>query len=627
MRVVCDIETDGLDNPSRIWCVVAVDIDTRKEYVFDFTKDGSTDLFMAWAQGVSQWIGHNFIAYDHAWIERLLAYRIDPARVVDTLVLSYLLKYKLDDGHSLEAWGDRLGIAKVGLDIDFSDQSSIHSIIERCKRDVEINLELYKYLMSKIDRKEFHEAIKTEMEFAWICREMHENGFAFDIDGAKRLYEEIDKEVKELDSQILASFPPKAKFIREYTPKLTKHGTISRTSVPRDWVDLTQLTPGCSFSLVKWEEFNPGSTKQIIERLAPFWSPVDRTEGYLKAQKTRDKEKLEKLKDTAWKVNETNLATLSEDAPEAASLLVKRLMLGARLRTLTEWLSSYNERTGRVHGRFNGIGTWTHRMSHKDPNLGNVAAEKSIKYNSPELKQRAIELGGRMRSLWQASQSAWLVGTDMESAHLRIFAHLINDDKFKEALLTGDKKLGTDPHSVNARLLASLGADRDRAKTFIFTFLNGGGVGKVSSIFGASPQKAKESLDSFIESYPGLKRFKDKDAKAWAKRGYFQGPDGRFVVCDSDHHMLAGYLQNFEATMMKKANLLWREKANALGLKYKQVNLVHDEFVTEVYGSEEDAWTMARLQSDAIREVGELYELRCPMAGESKVGRNWLEVH
>src|SRR5690606_33905608 len=271
-----------------------------------------------------------------------------------------------------------------------------------------------------------------------------------------------------------------------------------------------------------------------------------------------------KLKDTAWKVNETNLATVRHGAPEACSLLVRRLMLGARLRTLTEWINSYKPRTGRVHGRFSGIGTWTHRMAHKEPNLGNVAAEKSIKYNSPELKQRATELGGRMRSLWQASQSAWLVGTDMESAHLRIFAHLINDDKFKEALLTGDKKLGTDPHSVNARLLASLGADRDRAKTFIFTFLNGGGVGKVSSIFGASPQKAKESLDSFIESYPELKRFKIKDAKAWAKRGYFQGSDGRFVVCVSDLHLLAGYLQNFEATMMKKANLLWREKANAL---------------------------------------------------------------
>lgn len=627
MRVCCDIETDGLDNPSRIWCVVAVDIDTEKWYEFNFTVEEDVKAFSAWVNGVKHWIGHNFISYDSVWLSRLAGVSIKPGSITDTLVLSHLLKYKLDDGHSLEAWGDRLKIAKVGLDIDFTSPSQIKDIVARCKRDVEINLKLYKYLMSKLDRTEFHEAIQTEMEFAWVCREMHENGFAFDIDGAKELYNEIDQEVKELDSQILAAFPPKAKLIREYTPKLTKHGTISRTSVPRDWVDLTQLSPGSSFSLVEWVEFNPTSTKQIIERLAPFWDPVDRTDGYLRAQKARDKEKLERLKDTAWKVNETNLATLGDGSPEAARLLVRRLMLGARLRTLTEWMASYNPNTGRVHGRFNGIGTWTHRMAHKEPNLGNVAAEKSIKYNSPELKKRATELGGRMRSLWIASPGALLVGTDMESAHLRIFAHLINDETFKQSLLTGDKKLGTDPHSTNKRALGDICPDRDRSKTFIFTFLNGGGSGKAASIFGCSLARAKEAIENFIQAYPGLKRFKERDAKAWAKRGYFIGPDGRFVVCDSDHHMLAGYLQNFEATLMKKANLIWRRKADELGIKYKQVNLVHDEYVTEVYGTEEEAKRLGDLQRDAIRTVGELYGLRCPMDGETKVGKTWLEVH
>lgn len=729
MRVVADIETDGLNNPSRVWCCVAIDIDTGKEYVFDFTKDGSTDLFMAWAGGVSTWIGHNFIAYDHAWIERLLKYRIDPSRIIDTLVLSHLLKYRLDDGHSLEAWGDRLGIAKVGLDVDFTDQASLPIILKRCKTDVEINLKLYEYLMSKLDRHEFKEAIETEMEFAWICREMHENGFAFDIEGAKELYNEIEQEVQELDLQIKAAFPPRAKLVREYTPRLTKHGTISRTSVPRSWSDLSDLSAGAPFSLISWEEFNPISTKQIIERISKYWDPVDRTDTYLKAQKARDKEKLKKLEATAWKVSEANLSTLSDEAPEAAKLLVKRLMLGARVRTLTEWISKCRvlipitsenttnetksaseskhsstitrtrsiietDSTGvttelalqistrccknkedvanfaeklrslssitttpqgryvdcsavfatailggmkgiqlppnsisRVHGRFSGIGTWTHRMSHKDPNLGNVAAEKSIKYNSPELKKRATELGGRMRSLWQASQDAWLVGTDMESAHLRIFAHLINDDKFKEALLKGDKKLGTDPHSTNQRVLGDVCADRDRAKTFIFTFLNGGGAAKVSSIFGTTISRAKEAISRFIEGYQGLKSFKEKDAKAWARRGYFVGPDGRFVVNDSDHHMLAGYLQNYEATMMKKANLIWRKKADELGIKYKQVNLVHDEFVTEVYGSEDDAITMGKLQASAIRMAGEIYGMRIPMDGEYKIGKTWLEVH
>jgi DNA polymerase-1 len=623
LRVVADIETNALENPTQVWCLCAIDIDTKKEYSFDLTKD--TRDFLSWASGVTSWVGHNFIAYDAVWLKQLVGLDIQRGSVVDTLVLSHLLKYKLDDGHSLEAWGDRLKIKKVGLDVDFSTPSS--AIIERCKTDVKINLALYEYLMSKLDRKEFHEAIRTEMEFAWVCRDMHEAGFAFDIDGAKELYNEIDREVQELDRSILAAFPPKAKLIREITPKLTKHGTISRSNMPRDWVDFTIVSDGAPFSLVDFEPFNPTSTKQIIERLAPFWDPVDRTDGYIRAQKERDKAKMDKLHNTAWKVNEVNLSTLSQEAPDAAKFLVRRLMLGARLRTLTEWMQSYNPSTGRVHGRFSGIGTWTHRMAHKEPNLGNVAAEKSIKYNSPELKKEATRIGGRMRALWQASKDSWLVGTDMESAHLRIFAHLIDDDNFRNALLTGDKKLGTDPHSTNARLLGSVCPDRDRAKTFIFTFLNGGGAAKVASIFGTSTSKAKESISRFIEGYKGLAAFKEKDAEAWARRGYFIGPDGRFVVCDSAHHMLAGYLQNYEATMMKKANLIWRAKADELGIKYKQVNLVHDEYVTEVTDTYENAVLLGSLQRDAIRDVGQLYGIRCPMAGESKIGKNWLEVH
>jgi DNA polymerase-1 len=628
LRIVADIETNGLDDATRIWCVCAIDVDTKKEYTFDFTDSNQVEAFKSFVPGVRQWIGHNFIAYDGPWLYQLAGISIEPGSICDTLVLSHLLKYRYDDGegHSLEAWGTRLGIAKVGLDLDFKDQSSIDKIIERCQQDVKINLRLYEFLMTKLDRKEFAEAIETEMQFAVLCRDMHDNGFAFDYDGAKELYNEIEKKVSELDSQIKAAFPPIPRPIREITPKLTKHGTISRSNLPRDWLDFSDITDGSSFTLIRWEEFNPSSTKQIIDRLSPYWKPTDRTDGYLRAQKERDKEKLDRLEHTAWKVNEANLSTVSEAAPQATKFLVRRLMLGARLRTLTEWMEAYSPTTGRVHGRFNGIGTWTHRMSHKSPNLGNVAAEKSIKYNSPDLKEEATKIGGRMRSFWRASEGSYLVGTDMESAHLRIFAHLIDDNNFKEALLKGDKKLGTDPHSVNARLLESLGADRDRAKTFIFTFLNGGGVGKVASIFGATFERAKESLERFIESYPGLKRFKDKDAKAWAKRGYFVGPDGRFVVNDSDHHMLAGYLQNYEAVIVKKTVIESIKKFKQEGLSHLLVNVVHDEVLFEC----PDAVQAKRVGDIVARtfvEVGELYKMRIPIAGEYKIGKNWLEAH
>jgi DNA polymerase-1 len=78
---------------------------------------------------------------------------------------------------------------------------------------------------------------------------------------------------------------------------------------------------------------------------------------------------------------------------------------------------------------------------------------------------------------------------------------------------------------------------------------------------------------------------------------------------------------------MKYANVLWRKELNERGIRYKQINWVHDEWVTEVPGSKEIAETVGLIQSEAIRMVGEIFGLRCPMGGEYKVGKTWLDVH
>jgi DNA polymerase-1 len=229
--------------------------------------------------------------------------------------------------------------------------------------------------------------------------------------------------------------------------------------------------------------------------------------------------------------------------------------------------------------------------------------------------------------MWICEKDTWLVGTDMEGAHLRIFAHLINDEKFIEALVNGRKEDGTDPHTVNKRVLGDICVDRDRAKTFVFTYLNGGAAPKVSEIFNCSVKLAKEALDTFVRNYPGLAKLKDEDFPGWAERGYFQGIDGRLVMCDSAHLMMGAVLQNMESVLMKYANKIWRDELDRLGIRYKQVNWVHDEWVTEVSGDRDTAEIVGRVQSMAIKRVGEMFKLRCPMAGEYKVGKNWLEVH
>ena len=335
----------------------------------------------------------------------------------------------------------------------------------------------------------------------------------------------------------------------------------------------------------------------------------------------------ERDKKYGWKINEVNLSTLPDTAPEGCKYLVEHILLSARRRTLKEWFDAYSESDGRIHGEFNSLGARSHRFTHSNPNMGNIATKKTIKYNTPRLRELAVNLGGEMRSLWTCEEDSLLVGTDMESAHLRIFAHLINDEPFIKALVEGNKKDGTDPHSVNKRVLGDICVDRDRAKTFIFSFLNGAGAGKISEIFACSFEEAKEALERFIQAYPGLLRLKRKEFPKSAKRGYFVGIDGRLVICDSSHLMMGMTLQNYEVVLMKYANAHWYDQLWLEKIPFKQVNLVHDEWVTEVPNDEPVAKRVAQVQCDAIKYAGEMFKMNIPLAGESKIGKNWLDVH
>ena len=609
MRLVIDVETDALDidKIKHVWCIVAKDIDTGVIYVYE---EGELEEFRTLAADADSFIGHNFIHYDYLVLERFCPGSIDPTKVIDTLILSHLLNYRISDaeGHSLEAWGTRFDFPKYPSP-DFQVYTA--QMLEYCIRDVEINELLYNYLAEFLNAPEYHQAVETELKFAWVCLDMHLNGFKYDKEQADILARELEGSLGKLDKEIQAAFPPKLIPIREITPRVTKHGTLSKANLPRDWTDLSMLSAGCPFTLVKSVAFNPGSPTQVVDRLSGAgWKPTVRTTSGL-----------------SYKVCEENLATLPGDAPQGARLLVERLLVANRVRTLKEWEASYRIEDGRIHGKFNSIGTWPGRMSHNSPNMGNIATKKSIKYKSDNLKRLATDLGGRMRSFWICEDDAWLVGTDMEAAHVRLFAHYINDPVFTKAVTSGDKSKGTDVHALGAQIFSHLGCDRDNHKTFIFSFFNGAGASKVSEIFGCTIDRAREALELYQQRYPGLAILRTKLIPHYARQGWFPGLDGRKVYYGEEHGMFAGMLQSGEAVVMKMANLLWRKELNEQQIIFKQVNLVHDEFVTEVRGDREVAEVVGRAQANALRRVGEQLSLKCPLDGEYKVGKDWLSVH
>lgn len=540
--------------------------------------------------------------------------------------MSQLLHVKMEGGHSQEAWAERLGMKKAGASInDFSKLTP--ELLERCRSDVQINARIYEVLHKKLNRKEFERALDVEHRLAFVCLGMHLDGFKFDLSHASNLHAEIDKRISELDTLIASTIPPKAVGVRVVTPRRTAKGTIHRGDFR--WYDGNDYTifGGGEFEVFRYQQFDPGSPKQVVELLNKAgWKPINKTDGHIEAEKNKS-DKLSHFKVYGWKVDEDNLATLPEDAPEAVKRLVERLMLRSRRSILESWLQIYNKSTKSIHGNFNGLGTWTHRMSHNNPNMGNIATEKSIKYKTENLYRMAVHYGGEMRKLWVCPDDCWLVGCDADQIQLRVLAHYLNDEKFIQALLTGKKENGTDLHTLNQMALAPHCKTRDQAKTFIYAFLLGAGVGKVAQILNCSRKEASDAIQRFIAYYPGLRRLKEEIIPRDANRGYFQAFDGRFVVCNSEHLMLAGYLQSGEAVVMKHANLLWRQNARREGLDFRQVNFVHDEWQTYCRGTKETAERLGWLQAEAIRAISNNLQLHCPMQGNYRIGRNWHDTH
>lgn len=326
-----------------------------------------------------------------------------------------------------------------------------------------------------------------------------------------------------------------------------------------------------------------------------------------------------------WMVSEENLQTLPSSAPQAAKDLVKWLTLEGRRKALTEWIRCCAD-DGKIHGKTWPIGAWTHRMAHTAPNSANIAAPFQGTPRTPveEIKQR---FDAPMRDLWKASEGSWLVGTDAEGIQLRLLAHYMKSQEYVDAICKGDKKDETDIHNMNKKALGPVCRTRDQAKTFIYAFLLGASIPKVAEILQCSTREASIAVKNFLEALPKLKRLKDWTIPNDARRGYFIGLDGRKVSCTSEHHMLAGYLQNGEAVIMKHANILWRTKAKAEGIPFKQVNMVHDEWQVEVYGTMEQAERLGEIQRWSLEETGRGLGVFCPLAGNTKVGKTWLETH
>lgn len=631
--LVIDVETNALRNPTQIHVVCTRDIDgNTREFINPLKNSIVMHRMLSYMRGFSCYVGHHLIGYDYAQVFNKIVpdHPLTLSNMVDTLVLSRLFKFTNPPGHSIEAWGNRLGVKKQGTGIEQWDTLT-PDMISRCHSDTDICLRIYQRYAKYIKKEQWQRSIDLEQRMAFVCSDMSDNGFGFDVTAAKELLDRVTKVYEPVSESIATQFKPRVVPIREVTPRCTKAGTFNMNDFRwYDGDDLTMFT-GDPFTIVAFEDFNPGSPMQVIDRLNEAgWKPTDKTKGHIEIlrQRKKDPEKLERFKKYGWKISEENLETLPDTAPPAAHDIVKWLTLRNRIGSINEWLNLAEDTPEGpvVHGSFMPIGAWTHRLSHSAPNLANIPVAKRSK-NDNEFRQFINDVNDDMRGLWVARKGKKLIGTDAAGIQMCIFAHYVDDPVLTTAITQGDKSKGTDIHTLHMNKLGRVCKSRDVAKTFIYAWLLGAGTAKIAEILDTNMAGAKQAVENFITSYPGLLDLKKNKIPEDASRGYFEGLDGRLVMCDSEHHMLAGYLQNGEAVVMKTATLLWQQRLRDEGIPFRLVTLPHDEWQTEVPDDDDVVRFVQDVQVQSIRDTTDILNLRCPMDGESSSGYSWKDTH
>ena len=370
MKIVLDIETNSKHD--KIWCAVTNNLETNE--IICHTESKTLKNLI---ENCDTIIGHNLICFDAPILNRLWGTTIRPSQVVDTLILSRLLNPSVEGGHSLAAWGQRLGNPKT----EFSDWDGGLSdvMVDYCIQDTKVTVQLYKMLVQELEDKKFSkESIELEHKVQTIIAKQERNGFKLDAPQAMTLIASWKIESEQISDKLQELFPPiiTQRFSEKTGKPLKEHVEV----------------------------FNVGSRQQIAKRLQEIgWVPEKKTE---KGQVIVDESVLEAL-----------------PYPEAKEI-ARYLLLQKRISQAESWLEAM-QTDGRVHGKVITNGAVTGRMTHHSPNMAQVPNSGAV-------------YGLECRGCWTVEKGNKLVGIDASGLELRMLAHYMNDDAYTNEVISGD---------------------------------------------------------------------------------------------------------------------------------------------------------------------------------------------
>lgn len=557
-ELVIDLETTGLNPRKDTVLELAIAIPGLDVgYVFP----ANACELLATYNGL--FIGHNIIDFDQAF---LIPYgvRMYPFRVFDTMLVHHL--YNENISHKLDS------IVKEHFQDPYKEvfwtkyqqyqDAPEEEKIEYAAKDVVYTGRLYNLLRSFIVTGEIAASlVKHTHHLAFALAATSRRGIKIDTEHLTNLGVRLKSRLDVLDSLMRNSAELDIKAVEYdlWLKALEKRKTIKgKANVQRP-------------------VFNFDSPKQLVSLL---YDKLNLPKQFKKKAVTTDYDALQEIRDLH------PIVDLLQEQREKSKLYG----------TYVEGLFPLIE-NGRVYPEFHVNGTVTGRISHSNPNMGNVPKQ------------------GGYRGVWVPDTGMCLISADFGQLEVCIAAHITQDPALLSIILEGRSQ-----HDITA---AGLGIKRDLAKTINFGMQYGASHFKVAKVLDVSVSKGKEAYEQYWKTYAGLKREMDICAKC-VDEGIpivtLTGRKRRFEVTERQPWDSAyrqawnAKVQGTGADMTSIAFYRVHEELEHRGWGYGLFT-VHDEILISV--KTEYAAEAEQLLCDTMLNIGTELKLSVPLKVES----------
>ena len=285
--------------------------------------------------------------------------------------------------------------------------------------------------------------------------------------------------------------------------------------------------------------------------------------------------------------------------------------------TYIDALIPLRDENGRIHTRFDQVGTATGRISSAEPNLQNIPVR--------------TELGKAIRGAFVARPGWLLVDADYSQIELRVLAHMSGDATMINAFLmdqdiharTASEVYGVPLEEVTSQM-------RSASKAVNFGIVYGISEFTLAKNIGVSRYEAKAFIERYFDRYPGVKAYMDEAVRKGHAQGYVTTLMNRrryLPELNSSNYAVRAFgercamnspIQGTAADIIKLAMIAVNHGLKSGGFEARLILQVHDELIVEAPEGEAEA------VRELLRQCMEgVMKLSVPLRTDISIGGDW----